>query len=64
MGVHTDDRVIKNIIFDRGLRKYVRVTAIMVFDQVYISNHNCYWPRFRVERMRVTIPDLANTSNF
>ena len=40
MGVRTDERATETIIFDRGVRKYVRVTAIMTFDQVYVTDNN------------------------
>ena len=40
MVVQMDDRATENIIFDQGVRKYVRVTLIMTFDQVYVTNHN------------------------
>ena len=40
MGVHTDDRSTETIIFERCVPKYVRVTAIMTFDQVYVTDHN------------------------
>ena len=39
MGVQMDERATETIIFDRGVRKYVRVSAIMNFDQVYIADH-------------------------
>ena len=39
MGVRTDERSTETIIFDRGVRKYVRVNAIMTFEQVLR-----YWP--------------------
>ena len=64
MGVRMDDRATKTIIFDQGVRKYVRVTAIMIFHQVYVTNHNCNLPLFRVGIMQVTILMLANTSTF
>ena len=41
MGVITDDRATKTIIFDPGVRKYSRVTEIMIFDQVYVTDYNC-----------------------
>ena len=41
MGVWTDDRSTETIIFDQGVRKYVRVTATVIFDQVYVSDYNC-----------------------
>ena len=34
MGICTDDRATETIIFDGGVHKYVRVTKIMIFDQV------------------------------
>ena len=40
MGVWTYGRANETIIFDQGVRKYVRVTLIMTFDQVYVTNHN------------------------
>ena len=41
MGVRTDGRAIETIIFDQGVCKYVRVIVIMIFDQVYVTDHNC-----------------------
>ena len=41
MGVRKDGRAIKTIFFDQGVRKYVRVTVIMIFYQVYVTDHNC-----------------------
>ena len=40
MGVRTDDRSTETIIFDQGVRKYVSVTKITIFDQVYVTDHN------------------------
>ena len=37
MGARTDDRATETITFDRGVHKYVRVTEIMIFDQVYVT---------------------------
>ena len=39
MGVRADGRATETIIFERDVRKYVRVTAIMIFDQFYITDH-------------------------
>ena len=64
MGVYMDDRSTKTIIFDQGVRKYIRATVIMISDHVYVTGYNCNWPLFRVEIMQVTILDLANTSTF
>ena len=41
MDAQTDDRATEYIIFDRGVRKYIRVTAIMISDQVYATDYNC-----------------------
>ena len=41
MGVRKDYRSTKTTIFDPGVRKYVRVTEIMIFDQVYVTDYNC-----------------------
>ena len=46
MFVRTDERATKTIIFYQDVRKYVRVTAIMTFDQVYVTDHNYNWPYF------------------
>ena len=46
MGIRKYERSTKTIIFDQGVRKYVMVTAIMTFEQVYIHNHNYNWPTF------------------
>ena len=40
MGVRKDERSTETIIFDQGVCKYVRVTVIMTFDQVYVTGHN------------------------
>ena len=64
IGVHMDDRATKTIIFDQGICKNVRVTAIMIFYQVWVTDYSCNWPLFNVELMQVTIPALANTSKF
>ena len=40
MGVRTYGRATKHIIFDQGLCKYARVTEIMTFDQVYVTDNN------------------------
>ena len=62
MDVQTDDRATETEIFDRGVNNYVRVNAIMISDQVYVTNYNCNCPLFRVGIMRVTILASANTS--
>ena len=41
MGVRKDDRATETIIFYQDVHKYVRVTEIMIFDQVYITDYNC-----------------------
>ena len=46
MGVRTDERSLKTIIFVRGVRKYVRVTLIMTFDRAYVTYHKYNWPPF------------------
>ena len=33
-------RATKNIIIELGIRKYVTVTATVIFYQVYVTNHN------------------------
>ena len=33
IGVRTDDRSTETLIFDQGVLKYVRITAIIIFDQ-------------------------------
>ena len=40
MGVQMDKRATETRIFDQGIRKYARVTAIMTFDQVYVTDYN------------------------
>ena len=35
MGVRTDGRDTEDVYFDRGVCKYVRVNAIMIFDQIF-----------------------------
>ena len=35
-----DGRGTDTIIFDRGIRKYIRVTTINIFDQIYVTDHN------------------------
>ena len=40
MGVRMDGRCIETIIFDRDLRKYIRVTTITIFYKVYVTDHN------------------------
>ena len=40
MDAYMDGRSTKTILFDRGVHKYVIVTAIMIFDQVYVTDHN------------------------
>ena len=41
MCIRTYERDIEDIIFDQGVRKYVRVTAIVIFKQVYVTEHIC-----------------------
>ena len=64
MGVRTDDRATETIIFDLGVRQYIKVTAIMIFDQVYVTDYYCNWPIFRVGLMHVTIRASDNKTNF
>ena len=33
IGVRMDDRSTETLIFDQGVLKYVRITAIIIFDQ-------------------------------
>ena len=40
MGIRMDGRSMETIIFDQDVCKYVRVTTITIFDQVYITGHN------------------------
>ena len=40
MGIQKDGRSTETIICDQYVRKYVRVTTIMIFDQVYITDNN------------------------
>ena len=41
MGIRTDDRSNKTIIFDQRICEYVGFTEIMIFDQAYVTDHNC-----------------------
>ena len=45
-GLRMDDRANKTIIFDWGIHKYVKVTEIMTFGQVYVTDHNRNWQPF------------------
>ena len=40
MGIQADGRSTETILFDQDVVKYVRVTIITIFDQVYITDHN------------------------
>ena len=40
MGVRMYVRAMETRIFNRDVRKYVRVTTIMIFDKVYVTNHS------------------------
>ena len=64
MDVQTDKRTTENIIFDQGVRKYVRVKQSWNFTRFYITDHNYNWPPFRVELLQVTGPASANTYTF
>ena len=37
----TDDRFTETIIFDRGVHKFIIVTAIRISEQVYVTDYNC-----------------------
>ena len=41
MSLGKDDSATETIIFNQGVCTYFRVTAVMIFDQVYITDHNC-----------------------
>ena len=64
MSVWTDGRANRTIIFDQVKCKYVRVTATMIFEQVYIIHYNCNWPRFTVELLWLAILDTDITTTF
>ena len=64
MGVYTDYKETKTIIFYQGVHKYVIVTEIVIFDQVYVTGYNCTWPFYRVWLLQVTGPATAITTNF
>ena len=40
MDAQTYVRSTETVIFDQGVRKYVRFTAAMIFDKVYVTDHN------------------------
>ena len=46
MGVQTDERSTKTRSFDQCVRKYIIVTTIMNFDEVYVTDHNYNLPPF------------------
>ena len=64
MSLRTDDSAIETIIFDQGVCKYIRVAAVIILDQVYVTYHNCYWKKIRVGLLQVTGPDTAITTKF
>ena len=60
----TYERTTENIIFDLGVRKYVRVNDYDLWPGFYVTDHNYNWPIFRVGIFQVNNPALANTSTF
>ena len=64
MDERTDERNIETIIFDQGVRKYVRVNDYDLWPGFNVTDHNYNWPLFRVGLLRVIDPVLVNTSTF
>ena len=52
------------LLFDKGMRKYVRVNYYDLWPGLYVTDQNYNWPLFWVGLLQVTNPALDNTSTF
>ena len=64
MDERTYERTTETIIFDLGVREYVRVNDYDLWPGFYVTYHNYNWQLFRVGLLWVTNLALANKFTF